>query len=82
MKKSKGIFWLEYGDNRLKRITRFLYKWLWCSWQCNSKKIDGPNRCYPEVWGRGLNGPWHCTKCHPCGEYFDWFTSDEIRGWF
>lgn len=25
------------------------------------------HRCYPEVWGRGLKGPWHCTKCHPCG---------------
>ena len=24
--------------------------------------------CYPEVWDRGLKGPWHCSKCHPCGE--------------
>ena len=24
--------------------------------------------CYPEVWDRGLDGPWHCGKCHPCGE--------------
>jgi hypothetical protein len=24
--------------------------------------------CYPEVWGRGLKGPWHCSECHPCGE--------------
>ena len=24
--------------------------------------------CYPEVWDRGLKGPWHCSECHPCGE--------------
>ena len=25
-------------------------------------------KCFPEVWDRGLKGPWHCSKCHPCGE--------------
>jgi hypothetical protein len=24
--------------------------------------------CYPEVGGRGLKGPWHCSQCHPCSE--------------
>ncbi len=41
---------------------RILYKWLICSWLHNDW------RCYPEVWGRGLKGPWHCSNCHPCGE--------------
>jgi len=59
---------MEYGDNRIKRITRFLYKWLWCSW------LHKRRRCYPEVWDRGLDGPWHCSKCHPCGEGIDIFT--------
>jgi hypothetical protein len=39
-------------------------KWLVCSWKHREYK------CYPEVWGRGLKGPWHCNKCHPCGEDF------------
>ena len=59
---------MEYGDNRFKRITRFLYKWLWCSW------VHRRRRCYPEVWDRGLDGPWHCPKCHPCGEGLYIFT--------
>lgn len=33
-----------------------------CSW------LHRRGRCYPEAWGRGLDGPWHCKKCHPCGE--------------
>ena len=40
-------------------------KWLICSWKHRGY------RCYPEVWGRGLDGPWHCTLCHPCNEDFD-----------
>lgn len=43
----------------------WLKKNLWCRW------FDRRNRCYPEVDGRGLDGPWHCDKCHPCGEVFD-----------
>lgn len=43
-------------------ILRFLWKWLVCSW------FHRKDLCYPEVWGRGLKGPWHCMKCHPCGE--------------
>jgi len=40
----------------------FLWKWLFCS------IFHRKNRCFPEVWGRGLRGPWHCSRCHPCGE--------------
>jgi len=41
-------------------------KWLICSWLHKKK------RCYPEVWDRGLKGPWHCTKCTPClGGFLD-----------
>ena len=40
-------------------------KWLVC-WLFHRK-----HRCYPEVWGRGLDGPWHCEKCHPCSEAID-----------
>lgn len=39
----------------------FLSKWLICSW-----KHKG-HRCYPEVWDRGPDGPWHCDLCYPCG---------------
>lgn len=39
-----------------------LWKWLWCSW------AHRKDRCYPEIWDRGLDGPWHCTRCHPCDE--------------
>lgn len=42
-----------------------LWKYLYCSW------AHRDYRCYPEVWGRGLDGPWHCTICHPCGEELD-----------
>ena len=42
-----------------------LWLWLICSWKHRK------HRCYPETWGRGLKGPWHCDKCHPCGEIFD-----------
>lgn len=42
-----------------------LKKWLLCRW------FHEKHRCFPEVWGRGLEGPWHCDKCHPCNEDFD-----------
>jgi hypothetical protein len=28
--------------------------------------------CWPEVWDRGLKGPWHCAKCVPCGTAIDY----------
>lgn len=52
----------------------FLWKWLWCSW------AHREHRCYPTVWGpeeAAENGIpyrpncWHCSKCHPCGEWLD-----------
>lgn len=46
-------------------MSRWLFrikKHLWCRF------FHWRDRCYPEVWGRGLNGPWHCARCHPCGE--------------
>jgi len=38
---------------------------MWCRW-AHRREL-----CYPEVWDRGLDGPWHCAKCHPCGEELD-----------
>jgi hypothetical protein len=35
-------------------------KWTVCYWSHHQY------RCYSEVWDRGLEGPWHCTKCVPC----------------
>ena len=46
----------------IRRIVCFLSQWLICSWY--HKK----HRCYPEVWDRGLDGPWHCHLCYPCGD--------------
>jgi len=37
--------------------------------------------CWPEVWGRGLAGPWHCSKCHRCSEFMDMFEGKPIKGW-
>lgn len=56
-------------------MTKFLYKWLWCSWMHRKYK------CYPEIWGRGLNGPWHCAKCHKCGEGLSIFLGEMKLGW-
>jgi hypothetical protein len=56
-----------------KRISRFIYKWSWCSWKHKT-------RCYPTVWepesAKKMGIPyrpnaWHCHKCHPCGEELD-----------
>lgn len=66
---------MKFGDNRLKRITRFLWKYLWCSWKHRKDK------CYPEVWNRGLDGPWHCMRCHDCGEAFDFICDEKEMGW-
>ena len=30
--------------------------------------FHNPYRCYPDVGGLGLDGHWHCAKCHPCWE--------------
>lgn len=65
----------EFGDNYLKRITRFLYKWLYCSWK--HKWF----RCYNEVWIVDSN-KWHCHKCHSCGEGFDILFKISKFGWF
>lgn len=46
-----------------------LKKWMYCAWAHNHYL------CFPEVWGRGLKGPWHCEKCEPCGMLF----GDTIR---
>lgn len=66
---------MKYSDNRLKRITRFLYKWLLCSW------LHRKNRCHPEVH---LINPvyWHCNKCHGCGEEIDIVFNKKKLGWF
>ena len=38
------------------------------------------DRCFPETWGRGLAGPWHCHRCRPCGEFFDAVTGKPLKG--
>lgn len=65
---------MNFGDNRLKRITRFLYKWFWCSW------IHRKHRCYPAVWDKNDNS-WHCTECHDCAEGIDMITGAKKFGW-
>lgn len=42
-----------------------LRKQVWCRF------VHQRHRCHPEVWDRGLDGPWHCRLCHPCGEELD-----------
>jgi len=44
------------------RVLPFIWKWCFCRW------LHNKYRCFPEVWDRGLDGPWHCSKCHPCSE--------------
>ena len=61
---------MYFGDNRLKRITRFLYKWLWCSW------VHNRHKCWPRDPSR-----WHCMKCHECGEGFDFLSGESKFGW-
>jgi len=60
----------------MKKACRWLWKWMWCKW------VHRRELCYPEVWDRGLDGPWHCAKCHPCGEGLDRLMEmvDEDRG--
>lgn len=47
----------------MKRLLALLWKHLWCRFF--------HERCWPEVWGHGLDGPWNCVDCHPCGEEID-----------
>ena len=65
---------MKFGDNRLKRITRFLYKWLWCSW------VHKKHRCYPVVWD-AYDNSWHCMECHECGEALDIVIGAKKFGW-
>jgi hypothetical protein len=46
----------------MKRLFYNIKKYFYC------KFFHRKHLCYPEVWNRGLRGPWHCCKCHPCGE--------------
>ena len=54
----------RYYNIMHKIILRGLKKYLFCKW------FHDQYKCFPEVWGRGLKGPWHCDKCHPCDEDF------------
>jgi hypothetical protein len=51
-------------------IIYLMKKWLICYW------LHDGYKCYPEFWDRGLKGPWHCAKCHPCN---DWFKKLQAR---
>ena len=53
--------------SKAERALALVWKWLVCRW------FHDKHRCFPEVWGRGLDGPWHCGKCHPCNEGLDVF---------
>jgi hypothetical protein len=54
------------------RIIVPIGQYLFCSW------AHYRDRCYPQVGGRGINGSWHCAKCHPCGEVFDIWEEREF----
>lgn len=51
-----------------KKIKRLLYN---IKKYCYCKFFHTKYLCYPEVWDKGLEGPWHCSECHPCGEMLD-----------
>ena len=51
-----------------------LKKHFWCRY------FHRRNLCWPKTWGRGLAGPWHCGRCHPCGEVFDLLAGKPLRG--
>ena len=51
----------------------YIKKWVYCLWKHYGY------RCYPEVWGRGLKGLWHCEKCHPCNEDLIEFLSEQTK---
>lgn len=55
----------EWRGGSIKRFSRYVWKHLFC------RVFHNKHRCFPEVWGRGLKGPWHCDKCHPCNEIWD-----------
>lgn len=54
---------------KIKTKTRFLYKWLWCSWKHYRR------RCYPSSHNK-----WHCNICHPCNEELD-YVFDNKKYW-
>ena len=51
---------MKYDDNRLKRITRFLWKYFWCIHRHDM------HICFPRD-----KKHWHCRKCHQCMEGLD-----------
>lgn len=67
----------------------FHIKWWLRGWYFFIKKhifcrfFHRRRRCYPEVWGRGLDGPWHCMICVSCNAaldyWFEWFELDKRR---
>jgi len=61
---------MDFGDNRLKKITRFLYKWMWCA------VAHRKHRCWPRY-----PNSWHCRKCHACSEVFDIVLGNNKMGW-
>lgn len=62
---------MNFGDNILKRVTRFIYKWTLCYF------IHRKYKCWPRDPKN-----WHCMKCHPCGEVFDFLLEGKRCGWF
>jgi hypothetical protein len=47
-------------------MSRFRSWWLVFKQHFYCRFFHDRDRCYPEVWGRGLDGPWHCARCVPC----------------
>lgn len=55
----------------------FRFKWFVRGWFFVIKKnvycrFFHRDRCYPEVWDRGINGPWHCARCVSCAAALDY----------
>ena len=60
----------KYRKGKLDNLRRtpvktMIKKYLFCRW------FHKADLCYPEVWKLGLNGPWHCARCEPCGKEFE-----------
>lgn len=55
-------FLKNYWNNKFNFETKWdlIKKQIWCRW------FHKEYMCFSEVWDRGLKGPWHCNKCHPC----------------
>lgn len=64
MKKERSIERLLWGPLQWRRPFAFVWKWTVCRW------LHKRHQCFPDVGGLGLEGCWHCGKCHPCGEGF------------